>query len=312
MAKKQKKLKRVKGKEFFNYKKRRGDRTDGWRVRSSDPMFDLIPHIMPTRNDAQVFFEETIESDALDKFMRQQRRDPASDMPQLSRLIVLMAALVRAVARYPKLNRFCAGKKIYARNELTISMTVKRSMSIDSDETVIKPHFFPNYTLKDVYDALMKELSTTKGDEAEKSSTDDFVSTLTSIPQWMIRAVVRWVNRRDATKGPAKFLKEISPFHTSCFVTDMGSTGIGPVYHHIYNMGTTSVFIAMGKREKKLALDEHGQPQYINTIGLKIVIDERVADGFYYAKAIRYITHLLQNPELLLLPPEEINEDPLC
>ena len=41
-------------------KRRRGDRTDGWRVHASDPTFDLIPHIMPMRCDSQVFFEEEL------------------------------------------------------------------------------------------------------------------------------------------------------------------------------------------------------------------------------------------------------------
>ncbi|MBQ9993539.1 MAG: hypothetical protein IJP17_02385, partial [Clostridia bacterium] len=198
MAKKQKELKRVKGKEFFNYKKRCGDRTDGWRVRSaSDPTFDLIPHIMPQRCDSQVFMEEMLETEKLDSFVREMRR--SGEMPQLSRLAVVMAACVRAFSRYPKTNRFIAGNKIYARNHYCISLTIKKSMSIDADEATVKIYFDPNDTLAEVNEKLCKEVGASKHDI--DNETDSFVDKIKSVPQWAIRAFVRWANRKDRKKG---------------------------------------------------------------------------------------------------------------
>ena len=310
MAKK-KERKRIKGKEFFNYKKKRGDRTDGWRIHANnDPMFDVIPHIMPERCDAQVFFEEELETEALDNFVRKVRRDPSMEMTDLSRLAVVMAACVRAFARYPKINRFCAGRKVYARNHFCISLTMKKGMSIEADEATIKPQFLPNYTLKEVYDVLMEDLNKSKS--AVDNSTDSFVDKLSSIPQWLIRLFVSWVRYKDNRKGLPKWLFGLSPFHTSIYVTDIGSAGIDSVYHHIYNLGTTSTFISIGKRGKKLVLDEDGNPKYVNTIKFCYVIDERICDGFYYAKTVRYINHLLKHPEELLERPETVVEDPLC
>ena len=305
-----KKLKRIKNKKFFNYKKRRGDRIDGWRVYADDPFFDVIPHIMPTRADAQVFFEEEIETEALDKFMRSIRKSPEHDMPGLSRMIILMAAFVRTVARYPKVNRFCAGRKVFARNYLSISFNIKRSMHIDAPETVIKPYFDPDYTLKEVYDTVMKAVEGAKGSDAQSNATDKFVGSITA-KSWIIRPLIWWANRRDNKKGLPKILLPISPFHTSVFITDIGSTGINSVYHHIYNFGTTSLFASLGKRQKKLVLDENGQPKYVNTLIMKYVVDERTNDGFYDAKAVRYLNHLLAHPEVLLAKPEEVTEDPL-
>jgi len=309
MAKQPKPLKRVKGKEFFNYKKRRGDRKDGWRVKSyKDPYFQIMPHIMPMRCDAQVFFEDILETEALDKFVKTVRRDESLEMPELSRLAVVMAACVRAFSRYPKINRFVAGRKVYARNYFSISLTLKKSLHIEGEEETIKPNFNPDATLKDVYDSLVTMLSSAK--EVD-NNTAAFVDKLTNLPQWLIRLVFRWINYADARKGLPKFLFNLSPFHTSIYITDIGSTGIGSVYHHIYNLGTTSAFISIGRREKKLVLDENGQPKYVNTIKFCYVIDERICDGFYYAKAVRYITHLLKHPEELLERPETITEDPL-
>ncbi len=301
--------KRIKGKEFFNYKKRRGDRTDGWRVHATDPTFDIIPHIMPQRCDSQVFFEQEVETEALDNFVRNTRRDPSMEMPELSRLTVVMAACVRTFARYPKINRFVAGNKIYARNHYCISLTMKKSMSIESDEANLKMFYNPNATLKDVYDDLIEKINASKNHI--DNGTDNLVDKITSVPQWAIRLFISWINFKDRHKGLPKSIYSFSPFHTSMYVTDIGSTGIGSIYHHIYNLGTTSMFCSIGRREKKLVLNEEGKPAYINTIKFNFVIDERICDGFYYAKSVRYLTRLLQHPEELLTPPETINEDQL-
>lgn len=47
-----------------------------------------------------------------------------------------------------------------------------------------------------------------------------------------------------------------SPFHTSVFLTNVGSLGIDSVYHHLYNFGTTSLFFAMGKKKKSFIYDD--------------------------------------------------------
>ena len=44
-----------------------------------------------------------------------------------------------------------------------------------------------------------------------------------------------------------KALMKVSPFHGSMIVTSMGSLGIPAIYHHLYNFGTCSLFVAMGK-----------------------------------------------------------------
>ena len=304
-----KERKRIPGKEFYNYKKKHGDRTDGWRVDPQDPTFLIIPHIMAERCDAQVYFSDELDTTALDEFVRRVRRDESLEMPELSRLTIIMAAAVRTFARYPKLNRFIGGKRVYARNHMCVSLTMKKSMSIESDEANLKMHFNPDATLKDTYDELIGKITASKNDI--DNGTDNLVDKIHSIPQWAIRLFMRWIHYRDNHRGLPKAIYDFSPFHTSIYITDIGSTGIGSIYHHIYNTGTTSMFLSIGRREKKLVLDDEGKPKYINILRLNYVIDERICDGFYYAKAVRYLTSLLRNPDKLLAPPEVINEDPL-
>jgi hypothetical protein len=306
---KKKELKRVKNKKYFNYKRRRGDRRDGWRVHSNDPVFYLIPHIMNTRLDSMVFFEERVDTEILDNFVRKLRRE--SEMKNLARLVVFMAVVVRAMSQYPKINRFVAGGKIYARNSISISLTVKKEMKLDSEESTITPSFSPDATLPEIWRIVQDELDKVKGANAEDNDTGAVVNLVSSLPQWLIKAVVNSFRRKDKKKGVPKFIHEASPFHASMFITDIGSVGIGSVYHHLYEFGTCSIFASMGRKEKVLALGENGEVKEKQTINFRFTVDERILDGYYYGKALRYMVHLMKHPELLMERPAEVKEDPL-
>ena len=58
------------------------------------------------------------------------------------------------VSRGPGINRFVAGRRIYARNSIEVVLTVRRSMSTTSNETTIKAVFAPTDTIFDVHRQL--------------------------------------------------------------------------------------------------------------------------------------------------------------
>ena len=128
------------------YKWRLGDRYDGWRVRKVDAVFSVIPYFLRTRMDAQNYFEERVHIDHIEKFIK----DHKEDIPDLSIMHVVMAALVRLISQRPHLNRFVMWNKIFARNHVNFSIAVKRSLSDNGEETLIKPYFQPTDTLFDV------------------------------------------------------------------------------------------------------------------------------------------------------------------
>ncbi|MDR1564759.1 MAG: hypothetical protein LBS74_07360, partial [Oscillospiraceae bacterium] len=288
-----KEIKKIEGKKFFNYKRRFGDRNDGWRVRSHDPFFGIIPHLMHTRLDSMVFFEEKIDLEDLEAFVRQQRKD--SDMTDLSIVMVIMSACLRAMAQYPKANRFIAGRKIFARNYLSIAMVIKKELTKDSTETTICPRFDPDASLHDVWETIHKAIDASKKVE-DSNSTEKFAAIVNRLPVPLIQFFIFLIKAFDYCGLLPKALIKIIPFHTSYFITDIGSTGIGSVYHHLYEFGTCSVFLSMGKKEKYLALDGDGKPVERKFVNLRFVVDERVTDGFYYASVMKYLRKLLKNP----------------
>lgn len=283
-----------------------GDRYDGYRVRAQDPMFRIIPYIMRSRLDSQVLFEEQIESSALRKFILEHR----NDIPNLSVYHIIIAAAIRTIVQKPRLNRFVSGNKIYSRSYLRISLTVKKSMREDADELLIIPEFEPTATLYDVATKFNESVAEAKAeDETENNKTALTIKLINILPGFLIKFVVWSARRLDAIGKMPKIINRVSPFHSSLFVTNVGSIGINSVYHHLYEFGTTSIFLAIGKNSIVRELKSDGTISSKNVINVRFVIDERICDGFYFASAIKRFKHLMKNPELLLQPPEYISED---
>ena len=284
---------------------RPGDRYDGYKVRKLDPMFELIPYIMRSREDSQVFFEERFDITELDRFIAAHRKD----IPGISVLNVITAALVRTISQKPKLNRFTSGGKIYARKYLRFSVTIKQSLTEDAEESNILPEFSVYDTLYDVIDKMRDSINETKRASEEGNDTDVAVKVLGILPGWLKRFIVFACRNLDKIGLMPKAVNKFSPFHSSVYITQVGSLGIDSIFHHLYEFGTTSAFVSIGKKDTVRTVDPDGEPDVRKYINLKFVLDERIVDGFYYASAIKYIKNCLKKPETLLVPPESIVED---
>ena len=132
---------------------------------------------------------------------------------------------------------------------------------------------------------------------------------LSKIPTSLLNLAIKYLKHLDKHGRLPKSIIEISPFHASAVVTNVGSIGIDSIYHHIYNFGTTSMFFAIGKKKKSYVFndDELTQEKCIN---IGFVGDERICDGYYYASAFKSLNRYLTHPELLEIGLESPNEDP--
>lgn len=293
--------------EIKKRKRRLGDRYDGFRVRAMDPTFVIIPQIMRTRLDSQIFFEEQIDIGGLRKFIVDHREE----IPGLSMYHLFVAAILRTIVDRPRINRFVSGRKIYSRSYLRASLTVKKSMDENGEEGQLTPEFTPNVTLQDVVEKFNEALAETKAEE-EKSrgnDTDITIKLLSVLPGFVIKFVVWLLRNLDSIGLMPKIINKVSPFHSSVFVTNVGSIGLNPVYHHLYEFGTTSVFMAIGKKEMINEIDRDGKVNTRHVINIRFVLDERICDGYYFASAVKQFKYYVKHPELLLSPPETISED---
>lgn len=289
-------------KDKFNYFRWRfGDRSDGWRVRNVDAVFSAIPYFLRTRIDAQNYFEERVPIDHIEQFIREHKEE----IPDLSIMHVVMAAMVRLYSQRPHLNRFVMWNKIFARNHLNFSIIVKRSLSDNGEETLMKPYFQPTDTLMDVArkTRLVQEQNQKTG---HKNNSDIISGIMGYLPDFVMRVVVFVLMWLDKVGLMPKVIESASPWHCSVFLTNIGSIGVESIYHHLYEFGTCSMFIAMGKKSRRHAMNKHGELTVYKSILLKFVMDERICDGFYYASSMRLLSKILSDPKVLLTPPEKV------
>jgi len=287
------------------HRRRFGDRYDGRRLRSLDAFYKIIPYIMRYRVDSQNYFEEKIEISHTEAYLRKKRKESGT---KITMLHIFIAAIVRTIALRPALNRFIAGQKIYARNEILISLAIKKELKADSPETTIKFKFKPTDTLSEIAEKVNKHIEDNKVIDSS-NETDRLARLFMLCPGFLVKFLVFVVRVLDYLGLMPKALYEASPFHTSCFITDLGSLGISPVYHHLYDFGTTSIFIAFGTKRTEKAIDANNNIQTRRYITMKITTDERIVDGHYYASAFKLYKTLIQNPERLEVRPDNLEPD---
>ena len=286
-------------------RRRMGDRKEGRLLRSLPGFAKFIPYIMPQRNDRYIHYEEAFEVTQLDRMLRKLRVDGYKGIGILHFLI---AAYIRGISRMPGINRFVVGRRIYARNNIEVVMTVKRALSIDATETTIKVVFEPTDTVLDVYRKMNEKIDEIKSSE-ENNGTEDVADLIARLPRFLIRFALTVLRVMDYFGWIPQSLLNVSPFHGSMIITDLGSLRIGPIYHHIYNFGTLPAFIAFGAKRHAYELNRRGEIVDRKYVDCKFVLDEGIVDGHYWAQMLLAYRYMFEHPEILLSPPSKVVED---
>lgn len=282
-----------------------GKRADGRRVHNVDPYQAIVPYIMKTRADSMNMFEENIPCDALDAYIERRHQEGR----ELTYLHLMTAATVRLVATRPQLNRFVMNGRIYARPKIWVCFNVHQTLRSESAGTTIKLCFEGTETLDQIADTIDAAILRETKEKKANNSTDQLATRIMNLPGPIIHFAVNFLMWMDKHNMLPKAVIDASPFHNSFYITYLKSLGINHIYHHVYNFGTTGLFLAIGK-EKYLpvALDkEHAAIR--KCMGLGVVTDERFCDGLYFARSMKQLARLLRNPAQLETPIEHRTED---
>ena len=268
-----------------------------------DPIVQFTPFIMTTRNDAQNFVTYPVEYKPMADYIRAHRdaQEPISFMT------ILIAAYVRAVSQHPELNRFVVGKRLYAHKDISISYMVLREMESGRfDEAAIKLHLLPTDTIFDVARKLNEQIRIAR-QAKNKNGTVEFARRFLKIP--LIPALlVGGIKLLDRFGLMPKKIIEISPFHCSLFVTNMMSINLPSIYHHLYNFGTCSLFLSLGRPERHVMANKEGKAVRQLMIPIGAVTDERVCGGASYASGMRTLLKYLLDPAKLETLEEKEDE----
>lgn len=279
-----------------------GFRNDGKKVKGLDIIEKAGPFFMNQRIDAVNYITVKVPCAPMDEFIVRERKKGNN----YSYTHLLFATIVRVLYTKKRLNRFIMRGTMYQRNYISITMDVKKKLTEDGEDMTLKFYFTGKESLAQIKEIVDGEIAKNMEDGDPADATTKTAGKFCKLPDFLFRwamAIARWADRHGMlTKG----LVKASPFHTSCFVTHLKSIKLGHIYHHLYNFGTTSMFISMGKEQMEPVVENNKDLKVAKIINFGMSLDERVADGFYMGKCLKLFKDLLTNPDSLL---EEMPDD---
>ena len=276
-------------------------RADGYRIRTNDAMYELVPYIMPYRYDASNSVTVDIDLDLMQDYIRKCRKKGIN----MSHMSIIIAGALRIASQNPFLNRFVMNRKIYARNHFCVSFVTLQPGK--TSDTVNKLYFSLDDDIFTVNRKVQEAIERTQ-QPTSQNALDKLMASLVRIP-FLVGAAVSVLKFIDKYFTLPFSIINASPFHTSLFITNLASIRTNAIYHHLYEFGTTGIFISMGQPERRI--EKNGETvEEKKIMPLGIVTDERIANGHYYGRCFRELNRYYKNPELLEVPPEQVVRDP--
>lgn len=277
------------------------NRKDGIRVNKIDSMHAIMPHLMPNRCDAEVSIIEKIDITELVKYIEELNKKIEYKTTIFHAIIT---ALGKTIYNRPLLNRFIAGKKYYDRKEISFSFVAKDKFEDHAEERLIILHTKDNMNINNISKYLFDKIKSTR-----KQGTNEMNDTLSFVTKWPVCIVsfIMWCFRKLDFHGKVpKSISDTDPNYTTVLISNLGSIKANACYHHLNNYGTNSIMITVGEIHKENITDEKGKIKTRDFVNIGFTIDERIADGFYFAKSIKLFKYILENPIIL---EDEISKD---
>lgn len=288
-------------------------RRDGTAIKDLPAFTKIMPYLMPAKTEAIIFYQEEFDVTEALAFIKAFNREHLRETGAVLTLFeVVLCATARAISMRPKINRFIAGKRYYQRNQILLSFVAKKELSDEGKEVNIKVPFGTEETLlsaaKKVGDYIKKGISE-DGHENEK-----VVDAVMRLPPFLLPFLNGAYNWLDAHNLLPYSVTESDPMWSSVFLANVGSFGLNPPLHHLFERGTCPVFMAVGKvsSENRLVAAADGSPRIEEHKLLKVnySFDDRIADGIYMGRTMELVKRFIENPELLMepekLPPETL------
>ncbi len=271
-----------------------GHRSDGKKVKGMTIIEKAEPFFMPQRIDAVNYVNVKVPCAPLDDFIAREKKNGK----HYTYMHIMFAVLVRVLYTRQKMNRFIMRGSMYQRNYLSISMDIKKRLEDDAEDITCKFYFTGRESLEEITKMVDEEIAKNLQENTVHNTTK-IAGRFCKLPDFLFRWALgfcRWLDKHGMLP---KSLIKASPFHTSCFLTNLKSIKLPYIYHHLYNFGTTSLFVAMGKEKVEPYVENNKELKVGKFITFGMTLDERVADGFYMGGTLKLCKDLLANPDVL-------------
>ncbi len=281
-------------------KRRWGDRKDARLVRDVPGLQHVMAHLMPNRTDCEVYLNDTIDATELLRYLEQKNKEHPEYKTTVFHCVI--TGLARMVKERPLMNRFVQGRRFYERNEISISFVCKRRFTDHAEEALM--FFVPKEddTLDSISRKIVGDVQETRKSEHSTGGVDALLDSFAKIPRPLLMLLIRIIRWLDFWGKNPGFITAGDPNYSTILCSNLGSIKCPSVYHHLNNYGTNSIMITIGTIHKEELLMPDGTKEIRDVLDIGATLDERIADGFYFARSLKLIKHIFENPTLLEQP----------
>lgn len=279
----------------------RNKRRDGKRIKDLDGYHKILPYVMPKRTEAEVSLTQQFDVTNLVEYMKKRNEEEGVHIKLFHAMVT---AIARTVYHRPRLNWFISGKTFYERPDITFSFVVKQKFADEGEETLLFMKVEPEMNINSVSKLILGDVKKLREDKT--NDLDKLMEFVGSLPRAFLEVFFATLRRLEYHGVMPKGLTAGDPNYSSVMISNLGSIGSDSCYHHLSNYGTCSVMITIGKMHKEQKYMEDGNWEARDVINCTFTVDERLADGFYFAKSLRIMKYLLENPEKM---EEEIRQE---
>lgn len=273
------------------------DRRDAKRVPLPGLMQCCID-LKPGRMENEVYINRTMDVTALESFMQSKKQQGL----HYTYFHAIMMAVAKTIYNRPKLNRFVKNRHMFEHNDVSLAFVAKMELSDRSEEIMLLVTIDPDDTMQTISEKIAKRVENLRGSHVDKKGANSAIDVLGKLPNFIrvpIFGVIKWMDRVDLL--PAELCKD-NIYFSSMIISNLGSIRCGAIYHNLANFGTSSSLASMGEIKPQEVLMPDGTKQIRKVCEFGVTLDERVADGYYFAKSCKMIEYILQHPQLLEEP----------
>jgi chloramphenicol O-acetyltransferase len=254
----------------------------------------IFPYVMRSRTESLVYFSTALDVENLLAYIEKKK----AEGQELKFFPLFIAAITKLLKERPCLNRFVSGRRLYQRDDIKITFIAKKAASDEGEETNVSLTFDDSVTFQEVISKLGRDIKTAKSENAKKDD-DKIIETLMKLPRFILRLFFAFLRWMDFYFDMPRALADVDPMRCSVYVANLGSIGIEAPFHHLYEWGNCSMFVAIGKIGYKPVALEDGTLTARKMVEVKVTLDERIADGYYFARSLELMESYLKNPECL-------------
>lgn len=277
------------------------DRKDGWFISGLDSVHVMMPYMFGERTANEAVLGEVVDLTEVDKYLAAKNaQDPEFKYTWFH---VITAVIAKAILLRPKMNWFIAGGHFYERKKIEVAFNVKRKFADDAEEALAKFVLDPEggSPLEQVHSYVQRFVHMVRKEGGVDGATQA-LDIIRYLPRPLFRLLAWSLKRMEYYGIYPKGLAKDDPCYSSAYITNLGSIKLNADYHHLFNWGTISFFVVISEKKLRPFWHKDGSYDLRNTIKLGMTVDERIADGYYFAKTLRLVRHLFAHPELLDLP----------